>query len=180
MSEANSARLRSELAESYDDLVKQLTRRLGSTDFAYEVLHETFLRVERVSEATFVRSPKDYIFRTAVNIAKDRRKAQQYRASAATIDALFDICDESPDPSMIAEGRSEIEAFKRALAELPERRREVLQKIAIEGKTAREVADELQVSVRTIEIDLKQALTHCADSLSRKTAARLGGPRPKS
>lgn len=180
MIETNRARLCNQLVESYDDLVKQLTRRLGSSDFAYEALHETFLRLDRVSDAALVHSPKDYIFRTAVNIAKDRRKAQTYRVSAAEADALLDVCDETPDPSRIAEARSEVEALKRALAELPARRREVLRKIAIEGKPAQEVAAGLQVSIRTVEADLKQALTHCADSLSRKMTSRLGGPRPRS
>jgi RNA polymerase sigma-70 factor (ECF subfamily) len=178
--ETNRARLCSQLVQSYDELVKQLTRRLGSSDFAHEALHEAFLRLDRVNDATPVRSPKDYIFCTAINIAKDHRKAGLRRLSAATVDALLDICDESPDPSRVAEARSEIEAFKRAMEQLPARRREVLQRIAIEGRTAQEVATSLQVTTRTVETDLKHALTHCADSLARKPVARLGGPRPRA
>jgi RNA polymerase sigma-70 factor (ECF subfamily) len=173
----NRIRLCNQLVESYDDLVVQLTRRFGSSDFAYETLHETFLRLDRVSDATLVRSPKDYIFRTAINIAKDHKKAQNYRVSAAEVDALLDVCDETPDPARIAEARSEVEAFKRALGELPVRRQEVLRKIAIEGKSPQEVAASLQVSTRTVEIELKQALSHCAAGLSRKLTPRIGGPR---
>ncbi|HEY8261221.1 MAG TPA: RNA polymerase sigma factor [Methylosinus sp.] len=180
MIETNRARLCNQLVESYDELVTQLTRRLGSSDFAYEALHEAFLRLDRVNDAAPVRSPKDYIFCTAVNIAKDRKKAGRRRVSAATVDALLDICDDTPDPARVAEARSEIEAFKRAMAELPPRRREVLRKIALEGRTAQEVASSFQVTTRTIETDLKQALTHCAESLSRKPVVRLGGPRPKA
>ncbi len=89
MAESNQVRLRQQLVESYDDLVRQLTRRLGSLDFAYEALHETFTRIGRVPETPPVRSPKDYLFRTAVNIAKDRRKAERYRVSATEIDAFL-------------------------------------------------------------------------------------------
>lgn len=180
MIETNRARLCSQLVESYDELVSQLTRRLGSSDFAYEALHEAYLRLDRVNDMAPVRSPKDYIFCTAVNIAKDRRKAVQRRVSAVTVDMLLDLSDEAPDPARVAEARSEIEAFKRAMTTLPERRREVLRRIAIEGRTAQEVASSLQVTTRTVESDLKQALTHCADSLSRKPVTRLGGPRPKA
>jgi RNA polymerase sigma-70 factor (ECF subfamily) len=180
MVEMNRLRLTNQLVESYDDLVRQLTRRFGSSDFAYETLHETFLRLNRVSDAAIVLSPKDYIFRTAVNIAKDRRKAQSYRVSAAEIDVLLDVCDEAPGPARIAEARSEIEAFKRALEELPVRRREVLRSVAIEGKSLRDVADTLKVSQRTVEMELRQALRHCAASLKRTLVSRLGGPRPKA
>ncbi|WP_400768672.1 RNA polymerase sigma factor [Methylosinus sporium] len=180
MIQTNRARLCNQLVESYDELLRRLTRRFGSSDFAYETLHETFLRLDRVGEAADVRSPKDYIFRTAVNIAKDHKKAGRNRVSAAAVDAILDICDEAPGPAQIAEARSEIEAFTRAMAELSPRRREVLRKIAVEGRTAQEVATSLDVTTRTVEADLRYALTYCADRLSRKRVLRLGGPRPKS
>jgi RNA polymerase sigma-70 factor (ECF subfamily) len=171
--------LRARLVENYGVLIKQLTRRLGSTDFAYEALHETFLRLDRVSDATAVTSPTDYIMRTAINVAKDRWKSPNHRAGGE-VDALLNVSDETPDPARIVEARLEIEAFKRALAELPARPREVLHSISIEGRSADEVAKQLDVSVRTVESDLRKALKHCADGLDRKLISRLGGPRPRS
>jgi RNA polymerase sigma-70 factor (ECF subfamily) len=173
-------RLRSQLVQNYDDLVRQLTRRFGSSDAAYETLHETFLRLDRVADAAAIRSPADYVFRTAINVAKDKQKAENYRVSASEIDVLLDICDETPDPARIVEARLEIEAFKLALAQLPERAREVLRSISIDGNPPHEVATRLNVSVRTVESDLKLALRHCADGLDRPLTRRLGGPRPRS
>ncbi|WP_407178608.1 RNA polymerase sigma factor [Bradyrhizobium sp. STM 3562] len=180
MADINRVRLRGQLVENYENLVRKLTRRLGSSDFAYEALHETFLRLDRVTDAAPVRSPADYIFRIAINIAKDRRKAQNRRVSPAEVDALLDISDEKPDPARVVEARSEIEAFKRALAGLPARPREVLYSISVEGQSAQQVAARLGVSLRTIESDLKLAVTHCADCLDYKLIRRLGGPRPRS
>ena len=180
MSDTNRSRLHGQLIENYGALIKQLTRRLGSADYAYEALHETFLRLDRVSDATPVRSPSDYIFRTAVNVAKDRQKSQNYRVSAGEVDVLLDISDDSPDPARIVEARQEIEAFKRALAKLPARPREVLRSISIEGQSPQEVATRLDVSLRTVESDLRGALRHCAEGLGRQVMARLGGPRPRS
>jgi RNA polymerase sigma-70 factor, ECF subfamily len=180
VAEINRVRLRGQLADNYDGLVKKLTRRLGSSDFAYEALHETFLRLERVTDAVPIRSPADYIFRIAINIARDRQKAQKLRVSAAEIDSLLDVSDDGPSPARIVEARSDIDAFKRALAELPARPRDVLHSIAIEGRTPHDVATRLGVSVRTVESDLKLALSHCADCLDYTLIRRLGGPRPRS
>lgn len=180
MADINRVRLRGQLVENYENLVRKLTRRLGSSDFAYEALHETFLRLDRVTDAAEVRSPADYIFRIAINIAKDRQKAQNRRVSPSEIDALLDISDENPDPAQVAEARSEIEAFKRALAELPARARDILRSIAVEGEAAQQVAARLGVSLRTVESDLKLALSHCADCLDYKLIRRFGGPRPRS
>ncbi|WP_213773051.1 sigma-70 family RNA polymerase sigma factor [Bradyrhizobium sp. dw_78] len=180
MTNINRVRLRSQLVENYDTLIKKLTRRLGSSDFAHEALHETFLRLDRVTDVVPVRSPADYIFRTAINVAKDRQKAQNYRVSRSEIDTLLDVSDEAPDPARVVEARSEVEAFKRALSELPERPRRVLESILVEGRSAHEVSAQLQVSLRTVENDLRLALGHCSDRLSYTMIRRLGGPRPRS
>lgn len=180
VADINRVRLRGQLVENYDGLVKKLTRRLGSSDFAYEALHETFLRLERVTDSVSIRSPADYIFRIAINIARDRQKAQNYRVSASEIDQLLDLRDEGPSPARIVEARSDVDAFKRALAELPARPRDVLHSITIEGRSPHDVAIRLGVSVRTVESDLKLALSHCANCLDYTLIRRLGGPRPRT
>jgi RNA polymerase sigma-70 factor (ECF subfamily) len=177
--DSNPQKLRQQLIDNYDKLVRRLTRRLGSSDFAYEALHETFVRLQGVPDSTQVRSPADYIFQTAINVAKNRRKALSYRVPAAEIDALIDVSDESPDPARTVEARSDFEAFERALMELPERPRHVMRLMSLEGKTARETADQLKVSVRTVAADYQLALQHCAESLGRPLVVGLGGPRPR-
>ncbi|KIU44863.1 MULTISPECIES: RNA polymerase sigma factor [Bradyrhizobium] len=177
MGDVNQARLRDQLVENYGGLITKLTRRLGSSDFAHEALHETFLRLDRVTEAEPVRSPNDYLFRIAINVAKDRHRAQNYRVGVSDVEAILDICDDQPDATRVVEARSEIAALKRALAELPERPRRVLEGISIEGRTAHDVADHLRVSLRTVENDLRLALRHCAAALGRTVVRRSGGPR---
>jgi RNA polymerase sigma factor (sigma-70 family) len=178
VTDSDRPRLRDLLVADYDHFFKRLTLRLRSQDAAVEALHETFLRLDRMNDPV-VQRPKEYIFRAAINIAKNLRKAESYRAGASEVAAIFDVPDAAPNSARIVEARSDIEALKRALAELPARRREVLSAISIEGASPREVAARLQVSLRTVEIDLRQALQHCADRLSYKMPRRTGGPRPR-
>ncbi|MES5488781.1 RNA polymerase sigma factor [Bradyrhizobium sp. INPA03-11B] len=180
MTGANRARLSSELAENYDRIIWSLTRSLGSPDVAHDALHEAFLRLDRVPDSDAIRSPVDYILRIALNVAKDRWRAQRRRAGTSDIAELLDISDETADTVRIVEARSEIAAFKRALAELPVRSREVLRHISLDGRTTQQVAAQLDVSVRTVESDLKRALRHCADRLDYALPQRLGGPRPRA
>ncbi|MHC2251902.1 RNA polymerase sigma-70 factor (ECF subfamily) [Bradyrhizobium embrapense] len=177
MIETNRARLRGEFVENYDDLVRDLARRLGSSDFAREALHETFLRLDRGTEGVSLRSPADYIFRIAINIAKDRQRAQSRRLRTSESDALLEIRDDGADLARIVEARSEIEALKRALAELPARPREILHSISVEGQPVQQVAARLSVSIRTVNGDLKLALSHCAKRLDCALIRRSGGPR---
>lgn len=179
MTESNPVKLRRHLAENYDSLIKHLSRRLGSTDFAYEALHETFVRLDNVPDTTEVQSPPHYLFRAAVNVAKNRHKAGSYRVSPAEIDAEFKIADTAPTPAQIAEERSDFEAFERALRELPERQRRVLQLVALDGKSAQEAAAQLGITVRTLTSDYTQALEHCATSIGRPVVRRIGRPRTR-
>ncbi|KQT03018.1 MULTISPECIES: RNA polymerase sigma factor [unclassified Bradyrhizobium] len=172
--------LRTLLLAEYVDFDRRLTRRLGSPDLASEALNETYLRLEGMRELGQVRSPKAYLFRIALNIAADRRRAEKRRLTSVEVDALLDIPDDQPDAARVIEDRSEVNRLKHAIAELPERRRRVLMLSRIDGMPNREIAALLGVTVRTVETDLKQAVEHCADRLQRPARVKFGFQRPAS
>jgi RNA polymerase sigma factor (sigma-70 family) len=180
MSDTNITALRDLLLADYGGLDRQLTRRLGSADFASDVLQETYLRLEGMNEIGPVRSPKAYLFRIALNIAIDRQRAESRRLTADEVDCLLDIPDDRPDAARVIEDRSEIDLLRRAIAELPERRRRVLIFSRIEGLPNREIAKRLGVTVRTVETDLKQAVEHCAQRLQRRLPSKFAFHRPGS
>jgi RNA polymerase sigma factor (sigma-70 family) len=180
MSDTNITALRDLLLSDYRGLDRQLTRRLGSADFASDVLQETYLRLEGMNDLGPVRSPKAYLFRIALNIANDRRRAESRRLTVDEVDCLLDIPDDRPDAAQVIEDRSEVNLLRRAIAELPERRRRVLTLSRIEGLPNREIAKRLGVTVRTIETDLKQAVEHCAHRLQRHIPAKFAFRRPGS
>jgi RNA polymerase sigma-70 factor (ECF subfamily) len=127
-----------------------------------------------------VRSPKAYLFRIALNIAADRRRAEKRRLTVDEVDALLEIPDDRPDAARVIEDRSEVNLLRHAIAELPERRRRVLMLSRIDGMPNREIAALLGVTVRTVETDLKQAVEHCADRLKRPVRTKFGFQRPAS
>ncbi|MGJ4996991.1 RNA polymerase sigma factor [Bradyrhizobium sp. HKCCYLS3077] len=154
---------------NYSSIDQQLARRLGSADLASEVLQETYLKIESMHSTDEIKSPKAYLFRIALNIANDYRRAQARRLTTEEVDTLLDIPDDRPTPEREIEERSEIALLRQALADLPARRRQVLLLSRIEGLPHREIAQRIGVTVRTVESDLKQAIEHCADRLKRPT-----------
>jgi RNA polymerase sigma-70 factor (ECF subfamily) len=170
----NRALLRRVLLADYKDFFDGLKRRLGSADLAGEALQETFLRLEKVPQAKPLHSPKSYLYRIAVNIAIDRRRAEARRLTSTEVECLMDLADPAPDPARIVEARSEIEHLKRAVAELPPRRREILLAARLHEVPNREIAKRFGVTVRTIETELKAAVEHCASRLERNATLRYG------
>jgi RNA polymerase sigma-70 factor (ECF subfamily) len=167
VAETDRTTLRNLLLTEYGDFSRRLTRRLGSSEFAYETLQETFLRLERTAEIGPVERPRSYLFRIAVNIANDRRRAESRHLTESELDSLLEVVDDAPDPARTVEARSEIEALKRAVAQLPARRREIFLASRVEEIPHREIAKRYGVTVRTVEMELKQALEHCAERLKR-------------
>lgn len=180
MSNNDIKALRDLLLADYTEFDRRLTHRLGSADFASDVLHETYLRLEGITDLAPVRSPKAYLFRIALNIANDHRRAETRRLTVDEVDCLLDLPDDQPDAAQVTEDRSEMRLLRRAIAELPGRRRQVLMLSRIEGLPNREIARLLGVTVRTVETDLKQAIEHCADRLKRPRPDKFGFHRSES
>jgi RNA polymerase sigma factor (sigma-70 family) len=170
---ANVSALRRLLLGQYDELKKQLTRRLGSEDIAREALQETFLHLERPLQISAVRSPKHYLLMIATNIARMGFRRDRRWASMLELDAAVGFVDEAPDPLRRLEARQDIEALKRALAELTPRRQRILFASRVEGVRLRDLAAELGLSERAVSKELKIALMLCGQRLKRDVPQRF-------
>lgn len=159
--------LRQVLLDGYDGFVRKLAHRLQSVDRAHDAIQDTFVKLETGPDVGPVAKPAAFIMRVATNIAIDRRRSEDRRLSATEIDALIDLPDAAPSPADEAEGRSELAAFTRALADLPERRRAILT-ASLDQTPRREIAKTFGVSERTIDFELKRALDHARSVLQRE------------
>ncbi len=121
---------------SYDDFKARLKRRLGSEDLACDVLHETYLRVDRLDDALEVKKPQAYLFRIALNIAADRREGDARLLTGEEVAELLQVADEGLDPERIVGGHAEIRRLLEALCELPARRRADSHRLAPGGDAA--------------------------------------------
>lgn len=174
LDETTPVLLRKLLVDGYGELRNRLKRRFGSQEIADDVLHETWLRVDRMNDPGPVKSPLAYLLRIAMNIAEDRRVSQARLLNFVEIEELLHFPDETYDPARISEARAEIGAVERALAELPARRREIFLASRVDETPHKEIAARYGVSIRIVEREVKAALVHCADRLDRDLIQRFG------
>jgi RNA polymerase sigma-70 factor (ECF subfamily) len=167
MNETSWAGLRALLVEQYEAFGRRLARRLGSGDLATEVLHDTWLRLQRAGPAAAVERPESYLYRVALNVAQDRRERDRRQLPISDVEDLRHHDDDHPDPERIAAARSEIALLTVALEELPERCREIFLAVRLDEQTHQEVAASFDISVRTVEREVRRAVEHCI--------CRLGG-----
>jgi len=159
---------------SYDDFKARLRRRLGSEDLANDVLHETYLRVDRMEAPLNLTQPNAYLYRMALNIAADRRQADARLLTGEEIEEMLQVSDESQDPERVVGGQKEIQLLLSALYELPPRRRRIFIAARLEEAPHLEISQRFGISTRMVEKELKAALGHCAARLERKVIQRFG------
>ena len=160
-----------------DRLLRFLKRRIGCAETAEDLTQETWIRIARAGPAAAVEDAERYLFRVAANLATDHQRALRRRPlTAAEADALLAVPDDAPGPAETIQGRQEIGMLRRALAEMPARRREIFLAARIAGEPHRTIAARFGVSQRTIEMELRRALAHCGERLGR-TPVRRFGPR---
>lgn len=164
--ETSWATLRQLLVDHYDDLRGRLTRRLGSDDLAREALHELYLRMDRPDSAGRLRNPTNYLVTTAVNLARDRFRTENRRSRRAVVDALDGLVEDRPGPDRIAEARSELDAFTRALDRITPRQRAVVVAVRFERMSRPDVAKRLNISRSLVQLELQRALQFCENYLA--------------
>jgi RNA polymerase sigma-70 factor (ECF subfamily) len=177
MTEGLVALLRRLLVADYGSLKQRLARRFGSADFAGEVLHEAWLHLERIEGGaveTPIRNPTAYLYRLALNIAVDQKRADHRWFAKTEAQSFCRQAINVLDPGRVAEARSELEALARELENLPPRRRAIFLASRLHGLSHKEIAERYGVTVRVVDREMKAALDHFSQVLGKKIAPRRG------
>jgi RNA polymerase sigma-70 factor (ECF subfamily) len=161
MTETTLEALRQLLVQGYDELKARLTQRLGSSELAGDAMQDTWLRLQHAEAVGVVRNPTNYLFRIALNIARDRLSADRRLLSAVEIERLLDLADNAPDPARVTEDRADLRVVEALLAELSPRQREILAAARLDDLPRREIAKRLGISLSLVEKELKLAHEYC-------------------
>lgn len=138
-----------------------LRHRLGCTETAADLAHDTFVRVlRRFGEAERVREPRAYLSTIARGLLANhwRRQALE-QAYLEALAALPEPQAASPEDRELAlEALHRIDAM---LAALPERPRRAFLMAQLDGLRYREIAQRLGVSERMVKKYMARAMYQC-------------------
>lgn len=138
---------------------------------AEDVLQESYLRAHKAAENGPIDNVGAFLHRTVQNLALDhlrrRRTRERFEISPPeTFDAM-EIASDSPSAEDHLLHRERLDKFKGAFATLPERARKVWVLNRVEGWSYPKIADHLRISQGTVFNDMKLAMGHFLDAISR-------------
>lgn len=117
-----------------------------------DIVQEAILRVLKARESGEVRSPKAFFFATARNLVLSghRKSARNTELSLTEMDVL-DVLDEGANVTVQVSLAEELELLTEAIQSLPDRCRQIITLRKIYGMSQKEIANELGISVNTVE-----------------------------
>lgn len=135
---------------------------IGDPDTSRDVVHGVLLNLwERRNEIDFDSPIKPYLYTSVrnrcLNYIRDRKKFIPGDASVETGGVSVHSKDQTVNSISMEEQETEKE-IQQAIAELPEKCREIFELNRFEGLKYQEVAKKLGISVKTVEAQMSKAL----------------------
>jgi RNA polymerase sigma factor (sigma-70 family) len=166
--------LLSVFVEHYDVLKRRLTYRLGSSEMAGDVLHDTYVKLAaRQGLEAPVSSPRSFLLRTAMNAAIDRIRADNRLLYSDEIEQLLDPDEQGVNPADAAIARIDLEAVARVMDRLPRRQRQLLFASRVDGTPQRELAQRYGISLRRVESEIRAAHDFCVAEMRKNNRGEI-------
>jgi RNA polymerase sigma factor (sigma-70 family) len=121
-------------------------------------------------------SPRAYLYRVLRNLIIDEYRRRRLRDRFAQLVGGSEVSD-APSPVAVLEADELAGAAQRAIAALPERRRDVFVLAHLHGLSYKEVAETLGITPRTVANHMSLALAQLRDALRGYTGERGVGTR---
>ena len=159
------------ILQLYSQVKAQLRSLLRNSDDIDDTVQEAFLKTLEAASKGSIANPGGYLYTTARNLALNKLTRNYYE--------LFDFVEHFPDDISSLESRpleqevigsEQLLLFCRVASQLPEQCRKVLILKKVYGYTQAEVAEELGLSVSTVEKHLIKAMVRCKEYMAMQEA----------
>ena len=150
---------------AYGSLLRFVRTRIDRPSDAQDIVQDAFARLIMSHEREEVRDPSAFLRAVALNLLRDRARAESVRRAVHHHGACELVECDAPSVERVIEGREQLEAIRAAVAELkPNSRAAFLHRV--EGLSHAETAVKLGVSVSMVEKHVRHAVRHCRKRLA--------------
>ncbi len=149
----------------YRSLCVFASRILQNDEEAEELVQDFFVKFwEKREQISIDSSLKSYLFRSVKNLCLNNLKHEQIKIQHARTVIAEAENKEFSDQFIEVDLQKDIE---KSIAELPEKRREIFRLSREEGLKYREIADRLNISVKTVEAQMGLAIKSLREKLKK-------------
>lgn len=151
------------------ELEAMLNARLNCQETASDICQEAFVRLCRAEDLSGVANLKAFLFRTATNLLTDHYRSQAVH-SAHKVEWHDDYAlgvEDHRCAETVAKAEQELVRLVEALSMLPPLDQRIFYLNRFKCLKQRDIAETLNISVRTVEESIKRSLIHCGKLLGK-------------
>jgi RNA polymerase sigma-70 factor (ECF subfamily) len=155
--------------EHNEALIRFLMARLRSYQDAREVAQEAYVRLLSLDSPGAVSYLRAFLFKTAANLAIDRRRRDAAHARATQIPLFQEFADIRTPERRVADEQT-IQRLHRLIAAMPQKCRQAFVLNEFYGLDFQTIAREMRISERMVRKYVVRALLHCRRQLDLDAA----------
>lgn len=164
LKEGNEHAFKALFQKYYSSMCRFADQFLNDNEMAEETVQELFVRIwEKRSNLNIETSVKHYFFRSVRNHCLNQLQHQKIRLQYAT--RMKETAYQETDPDLCYIEVGLVEKIEKSIDSLPPKRQEIFRLSREKGLKYKEIADELNISVKTVEAQMGLALKHLRDEL---------------
>lgn len=143
-----------------------------------DVVQETYVRALEAQKRTHIENPQAYLFRTSHNLAlKELEKSMNRLTDNVEEKVLEQVLHQETGLDDAYEARQRFELFCRAVRLLPVKCRRVYILRKVYGYSQKEIASEMNISIKTVEAHIAKAAVRCMDFMEAHETESLPARR---
>jgi RNA polymerase sigma-70 factor (ECF subfamily) len=165
-------------------LEKYLARKLDNREDAAELAQEAYMRLHRLDQPENLDNARAFLFQVATNLAVDQLRRRQLHFRFLKVEKSQAVDGEPADlnaagasPEQIIDARQKLRAIDTALEKMPFKVKQAFLLHRQSGLSYTAIAEQMQVSVSSVEKYILQALKLCRQSLAEMEAGEGAGPK---
>ncbi|MGE8177843.1 RNA polymerase sigma factor [Pseudomonas fluorescens] len=152
-------------------LLRTLERMVNNHSTAEDLLQETYLRVARALSERAIDHLEPFVFQTARNLALDHLRARRIQSRTMLEDVPLNVVQSIAAPLSSAEDAAHaeqlLERLNISLSQLTPRQQQIFILSRLHGHSYLEIAEQLSVSLSTVQKDLKLIMAICVGVADR-------------
>lgn len=137
------------------DLRRFVTLKFGDVDEAEDIVQDAFHNFLRTESPETLENPRAYLYQTAHNLALNRIRKRKHHDQYVAMDHNE---EEARSPERITSAEKDLTSVRNALQTLPKKCHQAFVMSRVEGKSYQTIADELGVSISSVEKYLMKAM----------------------
>lgn len=148
------------------DLKRYVAHKFGDPHDAEDIVQDAFHNLLRTTETEKLENPRAYLYQTAHNLALNRLRKQGHHDSYAAMDHTE---EDERSPARAVEAQSDLEMVEKHLSTLPEKCQKAFILHRVKGSSYQEIAEELEVSLSSVEKYLMRAMRFLRENFDENT-----------